>query len=171
MFSLYSMSGFELPELLIGVESNGVIEIISIYTIETFDFRSDAEPDNFGSGVRNVFGVADRDIIRTTLTMSSEGISIITTTWNNAADETYEYFQITGQGIGVGWMGMIKTTDSRQRYDVCYMGPCDYCDNGFNRITEEEYLEMIHGFGTTGFDVGEDIEARHINLDWTPIRT
>jgi len=170
MYSMYSMSNLEHPELLIGVELNGAIEIISIYAIEMFDFRSYTEPDNYGAGVRNVFGVANQDIINTTLTFSLDGFGIITTTRHHNTGETYEYFQIVGTGIGVGWMDMIMTTDSRQRYSVCYIGSCDYCDDGFVIITEEEYLEVVRKFGTAGFDVGEVIEARHIDLEWTPIR-
>ena len=176
VYSLHSMSGFlrpewNRPELIIGVEVDGIIEIISIYAIEIFDFRSAAEPDNYSSGVRNVFSVANRDIISTTLTISADDFSILTTTWLGNAGETYEYFQVVGPGIGVGWVEMIKTTLSQQRFSVCYIGPCDFCNDGFTGITEEEYFEVIRNLGTAGFDVVETIEARHVNLEWTAVHS
>lgn len=168
MYSLHSMSGFHLDhlELLIGVESNGVIEIISIYVIELFDLRTDDEPDNYGSGVRNVFSAANRNIVSTTLTMSTDGYSVITTTWRGNAEETYEYFQVVGPGIGVGSLDMIKTVNSNQRYSVCYIGPCDFCDDGLIKITEMKYIELINKYGTAGYNASENIKARYIHLEW-----
>jgi hypothetical protein len=151
MWSLYDMSnGYkpESPELLIGLELNGSTEIISVYAIERFDFRSDAEPDNYGAGVRAVFGVADRNIVSTALTIHADGHAVVVTTWHGNVGETYEYFQIVGPGVGVGWLDMILTVDPRQRFSVCYIGPCEYCDEGQNKISEEEYLKLIQQFGT-----------------------
>jgi len=169
MYSLEGMSGS--PELLIGVKSNGVIEVISIYAIVKFDSRSDTEPDNYGAGVRNVFSVANRDIISVTLTRHDNGSRVVTTTWHGDVGETYEYFQVVGAGIGVGWLDFIKTTDSQQRYSACYTGNCGSCDGGFIRITEEEYLAQILRFGTAGHNLGGNVEARHINLEWKPIHS
>ena len=173
MYSLYSINTNELwadnSELLIGVEFNGVTEIISIYAIERYDYRTNTEPDNYGSGVRAVFDVADRDIINTIITVNTEGYGVITTTRQGNLGETYEYFQILGSGIGAGWLDMIQTIDPRQRFRVCYIGPCDYCDDGLERISEEEYLEVIQEFGTGGYDIDGVIEARYVNLEWRPI--
>ena len=112
-----------------------------------------------------------RDVINITLTISEDDFSVLTTTQRGSVGETYEYFQVVGPGIGVGWLEMIKTTESQQRFSVCYIGPCDFCDDGFIGITEEEYLEMIRNFGTAGFDVVKTNEARHVNLEWAAVRS
>jgi hypothetical protein len=172
MYSLHDMSnGYrpESPELLVGVEINGIVEIISVYAIERFSVNSDFETDNLDSGVRAVFGVSNRNIISTALTQHVDGRAVVFSTWHGNVGETYEYFEIVGSAIGVGWLGMVLTVDPQQRFTVCYIGPCDYCDEGYNRISEEEYLELIHKFGTEGHDVGGIFEARHVSLEWKPV--
>jgi hypothetical protein len=172
LYSLHDMSGgyySDRPELLIGVESNGIIEIISIYTIERYDFINEDEPDNYGSGVRAVFGVADRNIVSTVLTTDTNGFGVIITTSYGNEGEIYEYFQRVGPGIGVGWLDMIMTVNPQQRYRACYIGPCDDCVSGYYRISEEEYIEVLEQFGFKGFDVEAAIETRHVNLEWRSV--
>jgi len=152
---------------LIGIEINESIEIISIYATERYDYGD----DNKGAGIRNVYGVANRNIISTTLTTATNDSGVVTTTWHGDAGETYEYFQVVGTGIGVGWLDMIKTINTRQRYIVCYIGDCEYCDDGVIKITEEEYFDVIHEFGTAGYDVEGEIKAKYINLEWLSIKT
>ena len=152
------------PSLFIGVKSNESIEIVAIYVIETSQLDSAAELER---GVRFVFSSQGND--ETTLTTAIEGHSVITSTRRDDNGEMMEYFQILGPGIGVGWLDFIVTTYPQQRYRVCYIGPCDFCDDGFTRITEEEYLEVIHRFGTSGYDVETVIEARHVVLNWMQV--
>ena len=162
VYALHNISqGGGTPSLFIGIMSNESIEIAAIYVIETFEPAPGAEPKR---GVRFVF--SSQDNRETTLTAAVEGHSVITSTWRDSSGKIMESFRILGPGIGTGWLDFIATTYSGQRYRVCFIGPCDCCDDGFMGITEEEYLEVIHRFGTSGYDVEADIEARHVVLNW-----
>lgn len=168
MYSLHSMDGFRpnRPEPIIGAESDGVIEIISIYVIELYSLGGEAE--SYGAGVRNVFGAAGRDYLSTTLTLSDDGLSIITTMLRGGEVGIYEYFQIVGAGIGVGWMEHILTVGA-QRYSVCYIGPCEHCADGLISITEDEYIETVRRLGASGYNTAVTIEAGHVDLQWLPV--
>jgi hypothetical protein len=154
----------ERPELFIGIKSNGQVELLAIYVIEAFNHDPAIGVER---GVRVVFCEPGND--KTTVTAALAEHSVITSTRRHQDGGTIEHFRILGPGIGCGWLDEIVTFEPRQRYRICFIGPCDFCEDGYNRITEEEYLEIIYKYGTAGHNVEVEVEARYVALDWRPV--
>lgn len=168
---VYAMTSFDrhykYSQLVIGAQDQDGVSIIAIYMYRGFHWQPRAESVTFvGDGVSDI-----------TITLEAGpyhyGATVVTTTSRDARG-TIEFFRRVSPVIGCGYLDKILTTNVGQRYRLC--GHFCFCDEDYfgrddieclgRLVTEEEYLERVYRFGTSGHNIGNLFETRDFDLQW-----
>ena len=153
VYAVLDSQDWRAPDLFIGLKSNEDIRLVDIIMIESFY--------EDGHGVRGGMFLRHNNLIGEELTITEgEWGLTITQTQVHSNGNIEEYFWFPN--IGCVWLDHILTVSPQERYRLSYTGLEDD-----KLITEEEYLDIILGFGTAG--VYTDTKANYIYINWQPV--